>query len=215
MRLQDTGRALAALVLFAALIPGGCSKSTSPGTEGPGDDPQAPAITLLEALSIDRQVLLVDTPVDLVARLKAEAPAGYALESVVLHSVSASGRLARHPGHAHRHGRRRRRRHGGRRQDLLGRGGRAQLRRAGPAPHRRPAHGPQCRSAPRSRSGRRPSSCPSRARTSSSRGGRWRCRRGSPPPTPRTCASSPSSWWPTRSTCRAWRSTASRTAATA
>lgn len=97
MRTLDHGRALPltgfviglVLVLVAALLPGGCSKSTSPETEGP--DSEAPAISLLEPLAVDRQVLLVDTPVDLVATLKADAPAGYTLESVVLHSVSESG----------------------------------------------------------------------------------------------------------------------------
>jgi len=91
MRMQDAGRALAALALLAALLPGGCSKSTSPNTDDPGGNPDDPAIALLEVLAIDRQVLLVGTPVDLVARLKAEAPAGYTLESVVLHRVNEAG----------------------------------------------------------------------------------------------------------------------------
>ncbi len=91
MRIHDAGRTLAALALLAALIPGGCARSTSPNTDDQGPDPDDPAIALLEALAVDRQVLLVDTAVDLVATLKAEAPAGYTLESVVLHSVSEAG----------------------------------------------------------------------------------------------------------------------------
>ena len=89
MRATLFSRSLAISAFAAALSLGGCSDSPTTSSQNPGENPGGPAISLLEPLSLNRQVLLVDTLDDLTATLKAEAPTGYTLDSVTLHSLDA------------------------------------------------------------------------------------------------------------------------------